>query len=170
VPTEVSRKAPAILSILQAQQAGITPSIMADVLQPVIDIGELYMLDLWEEDSGSIAISAGDTGPNMTTIAVPDGEIWRIHNHTVEVAHQLTGELTVIVPCFQVRSNLTFTPQLVQTSGLPTPLRANRQLASATNYWAHAGTDFGFWTIMCDRPAGTVVCTTNLLFTRFGTS
>jgi len=167
MPTEISRKAPAILSILQAQQGGITPNEMSEQLVPVIDLGALYMLDLWENLSFTDSIGNNDNATHTNAVmTVPQDEIWRVHHHALFSALIVASDSIMGVPVVVLDG--VFEMALIPSPTIPdlVPPNSNRLCTGARDYWARGGTAIGWQCILANLGvAVNVAC--QIAFTRF---
>lgn len=73
------------LELLAAKANGSTPSEIADQVMPVLDVSPYYGLGAFQVRSASTAVvnATGFFGDVASSLVVPNGELWRVHNVTI---------------------------------------------------------------------------------------
>lgn len=138
----ISRFPAGLLDLVGSQNFGENPRQLADVVAPVVDIGQQYLVTLQVAAFGSTA--AGAAGFNAFTnvpLVVPNGEVWKVValNTTVVSAAGQSGKFSPGV-------------RIGGTAGPAFPLGDPVNYVASENnwtfwdlqeFWAPAGYEFG---------------------------
>lgn len=81
-PLTIQRYPRGLLDLLGSKSSGQNPVVLSEVVQPIIDVGQLYQVDLAEARSATTAAAnlTGAYGVTGTNLTVPAGEVWLLHN------------------------------------------------------------------------------------------
>jgi len=73
-----------LLSMLGSQNFGVNPKELAEVVSPVVDLSDLYLLQFQQSVSGAVGVPG--VGFNLA-ITVPAGQMWRVHALSGIIVH-----------------------------------------------------------------------------------
>lgn len=81
-PLTIQRYPRGLLDLLGSKSSGQNPIVLAEVVQPTIDVSALYQFDLVDARSATTnaANLPGAWGVTGTNLTVPAGELWLLHN------------------------------------------------------------------------------------------
>jgi hypothetical protein len=142
MPQQLSRFPAGLLDLVGSQNFGENPRQMADVVAPVLDIGQQYLVTLQQAAFGTnAAAAAGFNAMTNVPLIVPSGELWKVValNTTVVSAAGQTGKFSP-----GVRIGGTAGPSF--PLGDPVNYVAsenNWTFWDMTEFWAPAGYEFG---------------------------
>lgn len=84
MPFNVGRYPLGLLELLGSKANGTTPSLVADIIQPVVDTTEFFAQSVNRLVGTSIApIGAIGFAPAGPLVLVPEGELWRVRHFSV---------------------------------------------------------------------------------------
>jgi len=121
-----------LLSLVGSQNFGSAPKDLGDVVQPTLDLSELYLLSQLVPFSGTLTAPANGANSAQGGIAVPNGEVWYVQQVGLQVLTGVgvTGEFTLYA-----------TPA---PGGGFTPL-ADTQVMTASTFRMKAGVQGPMW-------------------------
>lgn len=140
--SQISRAPVGFLDFFGIKNGGRNPSAVSNVIAPVIDTVQFYLLDEFEyrEETG-VAI-AGTASATLTT-AIPSGEVWYIKEFGLSTAPlgagvELTLQPFVSLPGQSFRVQIT-DPLTLESKGVQNDILR----PAMRNIWLAGGTQFG---------------------------
>jgi len=151
-----------LLDFLQLKNLGRNPTLLADSVQPVLNVNDWYKSEQPEvvggrTGLGSTVVYAGYE--NTATLEVPSNEVWRVRDYTVALVIDLatcTGvEIYALAPAMRYRQEAfdvgagvmvgRSRPFYDSTLTGPLPTNGNKFFApSLRDFWAPPGAFLGF--------------------------
>lgn len=142
-----------LLGFFQLKDQG-NPKVINDDVQPSLDLRDWYFMS---EMEAAAAAATAAINPNtvgwapFTTpaagIAVPQGEVWYIHNFTVSINLPLATDLAIVKPAMLWRPG-TANVAILDNTASPNPGGPTAGAAygcSARNFWAPSGAQLGMY-------------------------
>lgn len=147
MPGIISQLPAGLLGMLGIQNFGETPKALADVVSPVIDLGDCYAANQAVLYGLATAANAGAGGFNaMTSVpafaTVPGGEVWRLLAFSCLGIANATGAVLQFAPAIQKDGTI-----VVLAPGIALAANETRFVASNIQFplWLPAGTALGVY-------------------------
>lgn len=141
MPLDITALPKGLNALLSLRQGGLQPQVLADVVAPVIDTTQMYLLNLREYVSmGQQPNPVVGTNNYATSIVVPPGELWYVWAYLVSAAPG-AGEAIDLAPAVAYDGNPLSVPVANYVAG--TAGQDNRS-ATVVPFWAGPGTIFQF--------------------------
>lgn len=137
MPQRLSGFPTALLSLLGSQSFGNAPKELDDVISPVIDTAELYLVSAQQGMAGVVAAPAG--GYNRGLI-VPQGEVWRV-NYGGAFVLSGVGVTLDWTPCVRIDGGIVPMGDTIVQLASQTRLEAFELLP----IWIEAGQELGVY-------------------------
>lgn len=100
-PLTIQRFPRGLLDLLGSKSNGDNPTVLSPTVVPILDLSAMYQFDKMEARSATTNVVnlAGAWAVTGTQLTVPAGEIWLLHNLSVNAnANLAAGEAYTLVP------------------------------------------------------------------------
>jgi len=158
-----------LLGLLQLKNMGRNPDKLADQLQPVWDLQELYLQSQVENQTPDLSVTAPAAASGgfvawATPAIVPAGEMWWVWNYSVLATTVAADTMTGLRPLIRTASAVTSQFARIGTD-VATKAGAGRIIVGCGGFWLSQGQELGLFTENLVSPAG-VACLGYVNFTR----
>lgn len=144
MPSRIAGFAKGFLSLMDAQNFGNAPHELGELINPTVEMGDLFLLSKQVGFFGSNNAPANGfnllTAPAGIDSKVPAGEVWRVHAASIIVACG-AGAAINATPAVRVDGNAIPLGDLVVVAATQTLTRA----IQSAPFWLNAGSELGFY-------------------------